>query len=120
MSLSFTVVTTPADRVAVELLAVPIAKGAAFGPGADVVDTALGGGLGGFLAEAASRASWARRSRCRPREGSGPRPPSSWGSATPTELTVDGLRRAAAAVARRASKATSVATTLATAGRGST
>ena len=31
----------------------------------------------------ASRASWARRSRCRPRGSCGPRPPSSWASAIP-------------------------------------
>ena len=43
------------------------------------------------------------------------RPRSSWASATPTTLTLDGMRRAAAAIARRASKAASVATTLATA-----
>ena len=60
----------------------------------------------------ASRASSARRSRCRPAAGSGPRPRCSSASATARELTVDGVRRAAAAVARRSSKVASVATTL--------
>ncbi len=52
VSLSFTVSTTAADRVAADLLAVPIVKGPAFGPGADAVDAALDGGLAAFLAEA--------------------------------------------------------------------
>ena len=53
MSLSFTVVTTPADRVAVELLAVPIAQGRRRSdPAPTSVDAALGGGLAAFLAEA--------------------------------------------------------------------
>ena len=38
------------------------------------------------------------------------------GVGDPDELTIDGVRRAAAAIARRAGKAASVATTLATAG----
>ena len=116
MSLSFNVVTTPADRVAAELLAVPIGKGAEFGPGADAVDAALGGGLAAFLAEAgfdgklgetlAVPTGGRLRAKAAVLVGIG----------DPAELTVDGVRRAAAAVARRAAKAASVATTLATAG----
>ena len=112
--LSFTVVTTSADRVAAELLAVPIGKGAVFGPGADAVDAALDGGLAAFLAEAgfdgklgetlAVPTAGRLRAKAAVLVGIG----------DPAELTVDGLRRAAAAVARRASKAASVATTLAT------
>ena len=40
------------------------------------------------------------------------------GIGDPDDLTIDGIRRAAAAIARRASKAASVATTLATAAPG--
>ena len=52
MSLSFTVSSTAADRVAADLLAVAVAKGPELGPGAEAVDAALGGGLTAFLAEA--------------------------------------------------------------------
>src|SRR5205814_6254515 len=96
--LSFTVVTTPADRVAAELLAVPIAKGAVFGPGADAVDAALEGGLSAFLAEAgfdgklgetlAVPTAGRLRAKAAVLVGIG----------EPSELTVDGVRRAAAAV----------------------
>jgi len=116
VSLSFNVVTTPADRVAAELLAVPIGKGAEFGPGADAVDAALDGGLAAFLAETgfdgklgetlAVPTGGRLRAKAAVLVGIG----------DPAELTVYGVRRAAAAVARRAAKAASVATTLATAG----
>ena len=52
MGLTFSVVTTPADRVAAELLAVPVAKGGVLAAGAESVDAALGGGLEAFLDEA--------------------------------------------------------------------
>ena len=116
MSLSFTVVTTTADRVASELLAVPIEKGGAFGPGADAVDRALGGGLAAFMSEAGFEGKLGEtlpvptggmlRAKAAILVGLG----------DPAELTVDGVRRAAAAVARRAHRAVSVATTLAIAG----
>ena len=44
MGLTFSVVTTPADRVAADLLAVPVARGGELTPGAATVDTALDGG----------------------------------------------------------------------------
>jgi leucyl aminopeptidase len=113
---SFTVATTPADRVVAELLAVPIGKGGAFGAGADVVDAALGGGLASFIAETgfdgklgetlAIPAAGKLRAKAVILVGVG----------EPEELTLDGVRRAAAAVARRATKATSVATTLSSSG----
>ena len=52
MGLTFSVVTTPADRVAADLLAVPVARGGVLTPGAATVDTALDGGLQSFLEEA--------------------------------------------------------------------
>src|SRR5947209_2664624 len=51
VSPTFTTATTPADRVASDLLAVPVYRGGKLGPGADVVDRALEGGLAAFLAE---------------------------------------------------------------------
>jgi leucyl aminopeptidase len=85
------------------------------GPGADAVDAALGGGLTAFLDEVgfegklgdaiAVPTGGALRAKAAIIVGVG----------VPSELTADGLRRAAAAVARRARKATSLATTLASA-----
>jgi leucyl aminopeptidase len=118
VSLAFSVVTTPADRVVAELLAVPIGAGGELGPGADAVDAALDGGLAAFLAETgfdgkpgetlAVPTAGRLRAKAAVLVGIG----------DPGELTVDGVRRAAAAVARRAGKGkvASVATTLATAG----
>ena len=118
MPLSFTVVTTPADRVGAELLAVPVGKGGALGPGADAVDAALGGGLAAFLAEAGFEGKLgetlavptAGRLRRRPR--------SSWASATPTSSPSTASAAPRRRSPRRASKAASVATTLATAAPG--
>jgi leucyl aminopeptidase len=124
LPLTFSVVTTPADRVAAELLAVPIAKAGAepgrrgrptrvLGPGADAVDAALDGGLTAFLDEAgfegnlgetlAVPTSGKLRAEAAVLVGVG----------EVDKLTVDDLRRAAAAIARRATKAASLATTLA-------
>ncbi len=118
MSLSFTVVTTSPDRVAVELLAVPIGKGGGFGPGADAVDAALGGGLAAFLAEAGFEGKLAETLAVPTAGKLRAKAAILVGTGEPGTLTVDGIRRAAAAVARRASKAASVGTTLASAGTG--
>ena len=116
MPLSFTASSTSPASAAVDLLAVPVAKGGALGPGADAVDAALGGGLAAFLEETgfdgglgttlAVPTAGKLRAQAAILVGIG----------DPAELTVDGLRRAAAAVAKRSTKATSVATTLAQAG----
>jgi leucyl aminopeptidase len=113
VSLSFTVVTTPADRAAVELLAVPIGKDGAFGPGADAVDAALGGGLAAFLAEAGFEGKLGETLAVPTAGKLRAKAAILVGIGDPGALTVDGVRRAAAAVARRASKAVSVGTTLA-------
>ena len=113
---SFTASSTSPASAAVDLLAVPVAKGGALGPGADAVDAALGGGLAAFLEETgfdgglgttlAVPTAGKLRAQAAILVGIG----------DPADLTVDGLRRAAAAVAKRSTKATSVATTLAQAG----
>jgi leucyl aminopeptidase len=112
VSLSFTVVTTPADRVAAELLAVPIGKGGTLGPGAAAVDDALGGGLAAFLAEAGFEARLGDTLAIPTGGKLRAKAAVLVGIGEPGDLTTDGLRRAAAAVARRASKVRSVATTL--------
>ena len=118
MSLSFTVVDHPrrprrrraargADR----------ARAATLGPGADVVDAALGGGLAAFLAEAGFEGKLGRDARGADRGQLQAKAALLVGVGDPAELTVDGVRRAAAAVARRAGKVASVATTLRDGGR---
>src|SRR5215210_2485077 len=112
VSLAFTVAAPPADRIAVELLAVPIGAGRVLGPGADAVDAALDGGLDGFMQEADFQGkpgeSLAVPTRDRLRADAAVLV----GVGKLDELTADGLRRAAAAVARKARKVASVATTL--------
>jgi leucyl aminopeptidase len=112
LSLSFTVVSTPLDRVAVDMLAVPIASGEVLGPGADAIDVALGGGLAAFLAETGFDGTLGDTVTVPTPGGLRAKAAVLVGVGDPTELTLDGLRRAAAAVARRASKATSLGTTL--------
>jgi leucyl aminopeptidase len=113
VSLSFTVSTTAADRVAADLLAVPIAKGGGFGPGADAVDAALEGGLAAFLTEAGFEGRLGETLAVPTGGRLKAKAALLVGIGDPAELTVDGVRRAAAAIARRASKVASVATTLA-------
>jgi leucyl aminopeptidase len=112
VSLAFSVAAPPVDRVAADLLAVPIGSGRELGPGADAVDAALDGGLDAFMREADFQGkageSLAVPTRARLRADAAVLV----GVGQLDELTADDLRRAAAAVARRARKATSVATTL--------
>ncbi len=113
MPLSFTLTTPPADRVKADLLALPVGAGRQLGPGADAVDAAFDGDLAAFMEEAdfdgkpgqtlAVPAGDGLRAAAALLVGVGPL----------DQVTVDGLRRAAAAVARKATKVTSVATTLA-------
>jgi leucyl aminopeptidase len=136
---TFTVATGSVDRVAADLLAVPVgtepapaagtrgsgsrgsgSRGAGaparvLGPGADVLDAALDGGLVAFLDEVgfegklgdviAVPTGGKLRAKAALVVGVG----------DPAALTADSLRRAAAAVARRSTKVTSLATTLAAA-----
>jgi leucyl aminopeptidase len=115
VSLSFTVSTTAADRVAAELLAVPVEKDGELGPGADAVDAALDGGLAAFLAEAGFEGKLGETLAVPTRGRLRAKAALLVGVGDPAELTVDGVRRAAAAIARRATKVASVATSLATA-----
>jgi leucyl aminopeptidase len=118
VSLSFTVSTTAADRVVTDLLAVPIGKDSELGPGADAVDAALDGGLAAFLAEAGFDGKLGETLAVPTGGRLKAKAALLVGVGDPAALTVDGLRRAAAAVARRAGKVASVATTLAEAGDG--
>ncbi len=112
MSLNFRVVTTAADRVQADLLAVPVGAGAALGPGAELVDDALQGGLRSFMEETGFEGK-PGQSLVVPTLGRLRAPAAVVvGVGAFDEVTVDGLRRAAAVVARKAKKVKSVATTL--------
>ena len=101
MSLSFTVVSTPADRLVVDMLAVPIASGGVLGPGADAIDAALGGALVAFLNETGFDGTLGDTVTVPTPGGLRAKAAVLVGVGDPTELTLDGLRRIAAAVARR-------------------
>jgi len=117
VTITYTVSSQSPGAVRAEMLAVPVYSERELGPGADEVDDALGGKLGAFMTDAGFTG--------RPGEtilvpadgiradvallvGVGPR----------DEVSTASLRRAAAAVARRASNITTVATTLASAAPG--
>jgi leucyl aminopeptidase len=110
--LAFNHAAPPVDRVRADLLAVPVGAGRALGPGADAVDAALDGDLAAFMEEAnfdgkpGQTLAVPTRGRLRASAAM------LVGVGAFDEVTSDGLRRAAAAVARKATKASSVATTL--------
>ena len=112
MSLTFTLSASPVDRVQADLLAVPVGAGRALGPGAEAVDAALDGELATFMAEAdfdgkpGQTLAVPTRGRLRAAAAM------LVGVGAFDEVTADGIRRAAAAVARKATRAPSVATTL--------
>jgi leucyl aminopeptidase len=96
------------------MLAVPVFADRELGPGSDVVDGALGGRLGAFMAEAGF-AGKPGETIAVPADGLGADLALLVGVGKRDEITAGVLRKAAAAVVRRATKLTSVATTLASA-----
>ena len=119
MPLTFSASTTAADRVVAELLAVPVgiapaaaasatAKGKAardaapervLGPGADVVDAALGGGLVAFLDEAGFEGKLGEAIAVPTNGNFRAKAAIIVGIGDPAELTADSLRRAGASIA---------------------
>ncbi len=118
VSIAVSSATGAPNKVATELLAVPVYQspqkdGApVFGPGCDVIDVALHGGLARFLREAdftgkpgetlAVPTNGALTAKAAILVGVGKR----------ADITIDGLRRAAAAIAQRARTVSTLATTL--------
>jgi leucyl aminopeptidase len=112
VALSFSFSSEPLEEVDVDLLAVPIGADRAFGPGADVVDAALDGGLADFMEEADFDG---KAGQALPVPTFGELAAGAAvlvGVGALDTLTTDDLRRAAAAVAKRSTKVASVATTL--------
>src|SRR5207248_5997540 len=112
MAPTFDVVATAPDRVRADLLAVPVFTGGLLGPGADVVDQALGGTLAAFMTEAGFDAKLGEALAVPTSGRLGAKAAVLVGMGDRDRLDADALRRAGAAVARRASKVAKVATTV--------
>jgi leucyl aminopeptidase len=112
MPIAFGVTNQPADRARAELLAVPVFADRVLGPGADVVDTALGGSLRAFMAESGF-AGKPDETLVVPTGGATAASAAVLvGLGDRHAVTSDTLRRAAAGIARRAVRARSVVTTI--------
>jgi leucyl aminopeptidase len=112
VSLTFTTTSTAADRVAADLLAVGVATGGELGPDAAVVDAALAGALAEFLAEAGFEGRLGETLAVPTAGKLRAKAAVLVGIGDPEDLTLDGVRRIGAAIAKRASKVTSIATTV--------
>ncbi|MGH9027311.1 MAG: leucyl aminopeptidase [Acidimicrobiia bacterium] len=113
MTITFSVSSGAAGATAAELLAVPILAGRALGPGAEAVDAALDGTLASFMEEAGLEGKPGETLVIPTPTGLRAKAALLVGVGDPEKLTLDGVRRAGAAVARKATKAGTVATTLA-------
>ncbi len=111
MSVTFSLATTSPAKARADLLAVPVFAGRTLGAGARAVNTALGGRLAEFMAEAGFDGK-ADEALLVPANGLGASAAVLVGLGPKDTLTLDGLRRGAAALARKAAKAKTVATTL--------
>jgi leucyl aminopeptidase len=101
-----------ADRAAADLLAVPVFAGRRLGPGADVVDDALGGALAEFMEETGFEGKRGETLPVPTRGLLGAKAVVLVGVGDEDKLDTEALRRAGAALARRSSKVVKVATTL--------
>jgi leucyl aminopeptidase len=110
--LTFSLVSTAADRVKADLLAVPVFAPSELGAGAELVDRALGGGLAAFMDEAGFEGKPGQTLAIPTDGGLGAKAAVLVGLGARDDLTVDSIRNAAAAISRRANKVKSVATTL--------
>ena len=110
MAIAFALSTQPAERVRADVLAVPMFDGGRPGPGADLLQAALGDGLAAFMAEAGFTGK--RDETLVVPAGAGRKAAVLVGLGERGTVSTDQLRRAAAAVARAASRARSVVTTL--------
>jgi leucyl aminopeptidase len=110
--IAFGVTNQPVDRARADLLVVPVFGARAPGPGVEVVEAALQGSLARFMEEAGF-AGKPGETLVVPAPDRG-----AWkaalliGVGARAEVTADGLRRAAATVARRATRSRTVVTTL--------
>jgi len=113
--ITFSTTNESAARARADLLAVPFFSDREPGPGSDVVDGALNGALGAFLEEAGFSGKPGETLAVPLPARSATKAALVVGLGPRDELDAVAMRRAGAAIARRASKATSVATTVASA-----
>jgi leucyl aminopeptidase len=114
-SISFGATTQSPGKVRADLLAVPVFAERRPGPGAEAVDAALSGGLATFLTEAGFSGKLGEVLAVPTAGRLGAKAALLVGLGPRDEVDAVTLRRAAAAIARRATKAAVVATTLAAA-----
>jgi leucyl aminopeptidase len=112
VAVKFSLVSGSPVSVRADLLVVPVFAERELGPGADAVDTAVGGGLRDFMEETGFEGKPGETLAIPTNGALGARAAVLVGMGKRDEITTDGLRRAGAALARRASKVGSVATTL--------
>jgi leucyl aminopeptidase len=112
VALSFSLTATDLAKTRTPLLAVPVFKGPKLGPGAKALDGALGGSLKSFLQEAGFEGKLGETLPIPAGKALAADAVVLVGLGEEGKVTAEVLRKAAAAVARRASKATEVTTTL--------
>jgi leucyl aminopeptidase len=112
VALNFSFSAVPTAELDADLLAVPVGADRTLGPGAHAVDDALDGGLVEFMEEADFEGKPGQVLAVPTRDRLTAGAAMLIGVGKLDSITTNDLRRAAAAIARRASKALSVATTL--------
>ncbi len=118
MPITFAVTSQPADRVRADLLAVPVFADRVLGPGGEVVKRSVGGSLEAFMQDAGFAGKVGDLLVVPMTDQAGAGAAVLVGLGERQSVTTDVLRRAAAAVARRATRARTVATTLLSAAPG--
>jgi len=111
VSITATVSSTAPAKVNADVLAVPVFSGPVLGPGGRALDTAIGGTLEAFMAEAGFEGK-AEETLAVPAGNLGAKAALLVGLGDRKAVSADLLRRAAAVVVRRSPKAKTVATTL--------
>ena len=114
MAINVSVSSQSPDVVRAGMLVVPVFADRVLGPGTEVVERALGGGLDAFMTEAGF-AGKPGETLAVPARGLGAGVALLVGLGADDQVDAAALRRAAAAAARRATKVATVATTLASA-----
>ena len=112
MPIVFRVTNQPADRAPGDFLAVPVFADRVLGPGADIVDAALGGFLRAFMAESGFAGKVDETLVVPTADATRASAAVLVGLGEPTTISTNTLRRAAASVARRAARSRTVVTTL--------
>lgn len=112
MSIVFRVSATSASRARVDLLAVPVFSGRLLGPGAELLDEALLGGLVTFLASAGFEGKVGETLMVPLGDSGAAKAAMVFGLGTESSLSLEVLRKCGAAIAKRGSKAKSLATTI--------